>query len=145
VYREGEDEPFAENDDRGDGTLFSTIEGLEVEPGDVLIIEAGTFADEGGGAYSLRVSPPAPVEDAGEIAVGDSVEGTFAENTRQRYTLTVEDSAALQIALEVTIWTPSYAYTAKETRRRRCRTTTSSRTVCQQASRVSSCQRGRRW
>lgn len=100
VYREGEEEPFAENDDRGDGTLFSAIEGIEVAEGDVLIVEAGTFADEGEGPYSLRVSPPPTVEEVGEIAVGDSVEGTLPENTRQRYTLTVDESTALRIALE---------------------------------------------
>jgi cyclophilin family peptidyl-prolyl cis-trans isomerase len=100
VYREGEAEPFAENDDRGDGTLFSALEGLEVPDGGVLIIEAGTFADEGAGAYSLRVSPPPRVEEVGEIAIGDSVEGTLSENTRQRYTLTVDESTALSIMLE---------------------------------------------
>lgn len=100
VYGEDEDEPIAENDDRGDGTLFSAVEGLEVGAGDVLIIEAGTFGDEGAGAYSLRVAPPATIEEVGEIALGDSVEGTLPENTRQRYTLTVDESTALHIALE---------------------------------------------
>ncbi|HLU09408.1 MAG TPA: peptidylprolyl isomerase, partial [Oceanobacillus sp.] len=100
VYHEGEDEPFAENDDRGDGTVFSALEGLEVEEGDVLIIEAGTYGDFEAGAYSLRVAPPATIEEVGEIALGDSVEGTFPENTRQRYTLTVDETTALHIALE---------------------------------------------
>src|SRR5215203_4119719 len=35
VYREGEDEPTAENDDRGDGSLFSAVDGQEVSEGDV--------------------------------------------------------------------------------------------------------------
>ena len=100
VYNEGEDEPFAENDDRGDGSLFSALEGLEVNPGDVLVIEAGTFADEGEGAFQLRVMPPPTVEDTGEITLGDTVEGTFAENSRYRYNLDVEDGGALSILLE---------------------------------------------
>jgi cyclophilin family peptidyl-prolyl cis-trans isomerase len=100
IYREGEDEPVVENDDRGDGTTFSAIEGLEVSPGDVLVIEAGTFDDEGEGAYTLRVSLPATIEDAGEITMGDTVEETFPENTRQRYTLSVDETTALRILLE---------------------------------------------
>lgn len=100
VYREGDTEPFAENDDRGDGTLFSALSGIEVSAGDVLIIEAGTFGDEGEGAYTLRVSPPPTIEDAGELAVGDSVEATLDANTRQRYTLTVDSTTALSIRLE---------------------------------------------
>jgi cyclophilin family peptidyl-prolyl cis-trans isomerase len=98
VYNEGEDEPFAENDDRGDGTLFSTL-GLEGVSG-TLIIEVGTFGDESAGSYSLRVAPPATIEDVGEIALGDAVEGTLPENTRQLYTLTVDETTALHIALE---------------------------------------------
>src|SRR5574338_411871 len=45
VYHEGEDEPFAENDDRGDGTLFSALNDVAVDAGETLIIEVGTFAD----------------------------------------------------------------------------------------------------
>ncbi len=100
VYLEGESEPFAENDDRGDGTLFSAISGIEVSAGDVLIIEAGTYGDTGEGAYTLRVAPPPTVEDIGEIAVGDVVEGSFAENTRQRYMLTLNETTTLRILLE---------------------------------------------
>src|SRR5690606_23709586 len=58
------------------------------------------YGDFEAGAYSLRVAPPATIEDVGEIALGDSVEGTLPENTRQRYTLTVDETTALHIALE---------------------------------------------
>ncbi|MEP7291666.1 MAG: hypothetical protein ABI835_07770, partial [Chloroflexota bacterium] len=57
VYHEGEDQPAAENDDRGDGSLFSAVEGLEVSSGDVLIVEVGTYGDTAGGEYTLRVAP----------------------------------------------------------------------------------------
>jgi cyclophilin family peptidyl-prolyl cis-trans isomerase len=100
IYQDGEDEPVAENDDRGDGTTFSAIEGLEVSPGDVLIIEAGTFDDEGEGAYTLRVSLPATIEDAGKSTMGDTIKGTFPENTRQRYSLSVDKTTVLSILLE---------------------------------------------
>lgn len=100
VYIEGEEEPAAENDDRGDGSLFSAVDALEVSEGDVLTVEAGTYDDSGEGEYTLRVAPPATIEDAGEIAIGDAVEATFPENTRQRYTLNVEDTTALSILLE---------------------------------------------
>lgn len=100
VYHEGDAEPFAENDDRGDGTLFSAIEGIEVSEGDVLVIEAGSYADQGEGSYRLRVVPPPTIEDAGAITLGEPVEGSLAENSRQRYTLDVEETTALRIALE---------------------------------------------
>jgi cyclophilin family peptidyl-prolyl cis-trans isomerase len=100
VYREGEDEPFAENDDRGDGTLFSALEGLGVSEGDVLIVEVGTFADVGEGDYTLRVTPPPTIEDKAEIALGDTVEATLEENSRHRYTLIVDETTTLRIVLE---------------------------------------------
>lgn len=99
VYREGEDEPAAENDDRGDGSLFSAIEGLEVSSDDTLIVEVGAW-DDAEGAYTLYVSPPATIEEAGEIAIGDSIEATLPETTRQRYTLSVDETTALSILLE---------------------------------------------
>lgn len=100
VYFEGDDEPAAENDDRGDGSLFSAVDGLEVSEGDVLTVEAGTYADEGEGEYTLRVAPPATIEDAGSIELGETVDGSFPENTRLRYTLDVEETTALSILLE---------------------------------------------
>ena len=100
IYREGEAEPIAENDDRGDGTLYSAIEGLDVSAGDVLIIEAGTYGDAEAGAYTLRAAPPATIEDAGEVALGDTIQAAFPENTRLRYTLMVEETTALSITLE---------------------------------------------
>ncbi len=100
VYREDETDPIAENDDRGDGSLFSAVEGLDVSAGDSLIVEVTTYSDDTDGAYTLRVAPPATVEDAGEIAIGDSVEATFPENTRERYTLNVDETTALSIRLE---------------------------------------------
>jgi len=100
VYFEGDDEPFAENDDRGDGTLFSAVTEVEAAAGDTLIIEVGTYGDTGAGPYTLRVAPPATVEDLGEISVGDVVEGTFEPNTRYRYTLTLNETTALRVLLE---------------------------------------------
>lgn len=100
VYLEDEDEPTAENDDRGDGTLFSAIEGLEVSEGDVLIIEVGTYGDAEEGDYTLRVSTPATIEDAGEVSIDEPVDATLAENTRQQYTLEVDDTTVLNITAE---------------------------------------------
>lgn len=100
VYREGEDVAFAENDDRGDGTLFSALTDLAVTAGETLIIEVGTYADLGAGAYTLRVAPPPVISDMGEILIGDGVEGVFTSNERQRFTLTVEETSALRIRLE---------------------------------------------
>src|SRR5690349_7991927 len=39
VYQEGETEPIAENDDRGDGSVSSAVYGLEVSKGDTLTVE----------------------------------------------------------------------------------------------------------
>jgi cyclophilin family peptidyl-prolyl cis-trans isomerase len=100
VYNEGDDEPLDENDDRGDGSLYSALYGLEVSKGDTLIVEAATFGDEGEGEYTLRVTLPPTIEDAGEITLGEPVEATFPENTRERYALDVEDTTALNITLE---------------------------------------------
>ena len=100
VYREDEDEPFAENDDRGDGSLFSAVVGIEVEEGDVLIVEVSTYDDTVAGEYTVRVAPPATIEDAGEITLGEPIEATFPENTRQRYSLSVDETTALSILLE---------------------------------------------
>ncbi len=100
IYREGETEPFAENDDRGDGTLYSAVEGIEVSAGEVLIVEAGTYADGEAGAYTLRVAPPAVIEDAGEITLGEPVQAAFPENTRLRYSLSVAETTPLNITLE---------------------------------------------
>jgi cyclophilin family peptidyl-prolyl cis-trans isomerase len=99
IYRAGEEEPFAENDDRGDGTLFSALTDVAVTAGETLIVEVGTYADEGTGAYTLRVAPPPTVSDMGEIAVGDTVEGTFEANARHRYTLSVPETSGLRIRL----------------------------------------------
>lgn len=99
VYREGEDAPFAENDDRGDGTLFSALTDIPVTAGERLIIEVGTYGDEGAGAYTLRVAPPPTVTDMGEIALGDTVDGELKLNERQRYMLTVEETTPLRFYL----------------------------------------------
>lgn len=102
VYREGESDPFAENDDRGDGSLYSAVEAISVTPGEVLAIEAGTYADEGEGTYTLRAALPATIEDAGAITIGESITASFPENTRLRYTLTAEETTAFRVLLEGT-------------------------------------------
>ncbi|WP_343416519.1 peptidylprolyl isomerase [Candidatus Flexifilum breve] len=100
VYRNGDDVPLAENDDRGDCTLFSAVTDLAVEAGDSLIIEVGTYGDTGAGPYTLRVVPPAAVVDFGEISLDEVVEGVFTPNERQRYTLTLTETTALRVLLE---------------------------------------------
>lgn len=103
VFEEDGTEPLAENDDRGDGTVFSTIEGVELAEGDVLWIDAGTFGDTGEGAYRLSLVdaevglPELTVEEGGEIESGAEVTGELAENTRVRYTLTAEETTAVSI------------------------------------------------
>lgn len=100
VYHSGEAEPFAQNDDRGDGTLFSALEGLEVSSGDVLVVEVATYAESEAGAYSVRVSTPPTVEDIGAITAGEAITGTLAENSRHRYTLSVAETTPFMIAVE---------------------------------------------
>ena len=108
LYRAGEDEPVAENDDSG-GSLNSRINYTPAAGGDY-VLRVIAFSDGGRGAYTARVEAlpplppgvPVPWSTSGTLEDGDAAEGD--EGARRddhvvrleagrRYRLFVESSA----------------------------------------------------
>ncbi|MEQ8676247.1 MAG: S41 family peptidase [Aggregatilineales bacterium] len=93
--------PAVDNDDLNG--LNAGFEGLDIPADLPLIIEVAGFNDAVEGAFTLSVTefvpPEVTTEDAGEIAIGDSVEGELAEGVRNQYTLTVEEDGLIDISV----------------------------------------------
>jgi cyclophilin family peptidyl-prolyl cis-trans isomerase len=100
IYEAEDDDPFAENDDRGDGSFSSAVRELDVFEGDELVVEVGTYTDSGEGEYVLTIVQPAEAQDEGEIEIGDSVDGELEFNVRVSYTLEVDGGTFLSIVTD---------------------------------------------
>lgn len=93
IYDESGETLLAENDDYA-GSINSGIEIPALDQDLPVIVEVGTFNDEGAGDYTLVVTTgEAPIEanlnieDGGSIAVDDEVTGEIANGQRIQYTL----------------------------------------------------------
>lgn len=103
IYDETGTEILVENDDYA-GTSNSGFPGIVLDQDLVVVLEVATFDDAEAGEYTLIVTTgdepfSASVEDGGEIAVGDTLEGDFSAGSRTAYTLDLSADEAVNIYL----------------------------------------------
>ncbi|MBC7815129.1 MAG: hypothetical protein H7175_28485 [Burkholderiales bacterium] len=100
VYDE-DDNLLTENDDEPGGTVNSAVNDFEAADDMTLVVEVGTFNDEGEGAYELSVSESVPLQivEQGDIAAGESISDDIEANSRVRFMLDAEAGAMLDIAV----------------------------------------------
>jgi C-terminal processing protease CtpA/Prc len=103
IYDETGETLLIENDDYA-GTANSGYPGIALDQDVTVILEVSTAGDVESGDYTLLVttgeSPfEIAVEEAGEIAVGDSVEGEFVAGLRHSYSLELDADTPITISL----------------------------------------------
>lgn len=103
IYDADGAELLVENDDYA-GTTNSGFPGIALDQELVIVIEVATFDDAEAGEYTLVVTTgeepfTASVEDGGEIAVGDTIEGELSSGLRIAYTLELEADEEINIYL----------------------------------------------
>jgi C-terminal processing protease CtpA/Prc len=103
VYDETGESILVENDDFA-GTVNSGFPGVALDRDLALIIEVATFDDAESGEYTLIVTTGShpfdiTINDEGDIAVGDIVEGEIEVGERNSYTLELEADEAVNISV----------------------------------------------
>jgi C-terminal processing protease CtpA/Prc len=104
VYDETGQSVLVENDDFA-GTANSGFSGISLDRDLNVIIEVASANDDESGEYTLMVttgSHPFDIisNDAGDIAVGDSLAGEIKVGERNNYSLTLEAGQAVNIAVQ---------------------------------------------
>lgn len=91
------------NEDPAIAVDANDLEGIDIPADLPLILEIGAVGDDEGASFTFSVvefvPPEVTVEDAGAIAVGDSVDGELVTGLRLQYTLEVAEDGVIDIAV----------------------------------------------